>query len=425
MVNTILLSENCNRPQAGAAASPGPDPHGDGSAASPALPPPLSMRFGCATGCWFLSRRRKQILVRSYGVQERSVRIVPLGLKEPFLKAGPGPRTGDYLISHGTIAPVKNSVELARLAIEAQVPVLFVGKPFAEGDSYWEQFRQLVDNQYVRHQPHVASEAEMIGLLQQARGFVLKSRFENWSLAAHEAVACGLPLLLPDLPWARERFGSQASYFPGTGSRPGGSGPARLLPAKPHLPPPKVRLYSWREVAEILRDAYADDPPRRHDGGMKVLFYHLMPFALAHGGLQTQILQSRNALARNWASRSNSCAGRTRVRPATSCTSSDGFRGHILRAAQAKGMKVVAGRVADRARRPLPRCDWAGEDGPARDERTRCRAVLIGQLQLGFLPAGGCLRGVDGMGSPSDEGSCTAPPPRESTSSPTESRTSS
>jgi hypothetical protein len=30
---------------------------------------------------------------------------------------------------------------------------------------------------------------------------------------------------------------------------------------------------------------------------MKVLFYHLMPFALAHGGLQIQILQSRSALA--------------------------------------------------------------------------------------------------------------------------------
>jgi glycosyltransferase involved in cell wall biosynthesis len=47
----------------------------------------------------------------------------------------------------------------------------------------------------------------MIGLLQRARGFVLNSRFENWSLAAHEAAACGLPLLLPDLPWSREQFG--------------------------------------------------------------------------------------------------------------------------------------------------------------------------------------------------------------------------
>lgn len=205
-VNTILLSENCNRPRRAllwrrilirtAMAAP--------------LPQLLRPRFHAFRMCdrvLVALEAEKQILVRSYGVQERSIRLVPLGLKEPFLKAGPGPRTGDYLISHGTIAPVKKSVELARLASEAKVPVLFVGKPFAAGDSYWEQFRQLVDNKYVRHQPHVASEQEMIGLLQRARGFVLNSRFENWSLAAHEAAACGLPLLLPDLPWSREQFG--------------------------------------------------------------------------------------------------------------------------------------------------------------------------------------------------------------------------
>jgi glycosyltransferase involved in cell wall biosynthesis len=202
----------------------------------------------------------KQILVRSYGVQDRCVRKVPLGLKEAFLKAGPGPRTGDYLISHGTIAPVKNSVELARLAVEAQVPVLFVGKPFAEGDSYWQQFRRLVDNKYVRYQPHVASELEMVGLLQRARGFVLISRFENWSLAAHEAAACGLPLLLPELPWSRERFGPQASYFPRKSPAQAAGVLRKFYQQSPSAPPPKVRLYSWREVAEILRDAYGDDP---------------------------------------------------------------------------------------------------------------------------------------------------------------------
>jgi glycosyltransferase involved in cell wall biosynthesis len=259
VVNTILLSENCNRPRRALLLRRGLI---RALLAAP-LPPALRLHWHSFRLCdrvLVSLEAEKQILVRSYGVEERAVRKVPLGLKEAFLKAGPGPRSGDYLISHGTIAPVKNSVELARLAAEAQVPVLFVGRPFAEGDSYWQQFQQLVDNKYVRHQPHVASEIEMISLLQRARGFVLKSRFESWSLAAHEAVACGLPLLLPDLPWSRERFGTQASYFPDTG-------PARDVaalrsfyqPVSP-APPPKVRLYSWREVAEILRDTYADAP---------------------------------------------------------------------------------------------------------------------------------------------------------------------
>jgi len=258
-VNTILLSHNCNRPKAAlllrriliraAMAMP--------------LPQPLRPRWH-AFRIWdrvFVSlEAEKQILIRSYGVEECSVRKVPLGLPESFLKAGPGPRTGDYLISHGTIAPVKNSVELARLAVEAQAPVLFVGKPFAEGDSYWQQFRRLVDNKYVRYQPHVASEVEMVGLLQRARGFVLMSRFENWSLAAHEAAACGLPLLLPELPWSRERFGPQASYFPRKSPAQEAGMLRKFYQQSPSAPPPKVRLYSWREVAEMLHDAYADDP---------------------------------------------------------------------------------------------------------------------------------------------------------------------
>jgi len=73
---------------------------------------------------------------------------------------------------------------------------------------------------------------------------------------------------------------------------------------------------------------------------MRVLFYHLTPFALAHGGLEIQILQSRSALAKlgveveflRWMD-----AGQT----------GDilHFFGRIptelLQAAQAKGMKVV------------------------------------------------------------------------------------
>ena len=257
VVNTILLSENCNRSRRALLlrrilirtimAAP--------------LPQSFQLHWHSLRRCdrvLVSLEAEKQILVHSYGVQENRIRKVPLGLREGFLKAGSGSRAGDYLISHGTIAPVKNSLGLARLAVEAQVPVLFVGKPFAPGDSYWEQFKQVVDDRYVRYQLHVASEAEMIGLLQRARGFVLMSRFENWSLAAHEAVACGLPLLLPDLPWSRERFGPQASYFPRKG--PGSAAALRRFYEQALTAPrPQVRLYGWREVAEILREAYAGD----------------------------------------------------------------------------------------------------------------------------------------------------------------------
>ncbi len=257
VANTILLSQTCNRPRGAlllrqvlirmARAAP--------------LPHSLQQRWCAFQLCdrVFVSlEAEKQVLVRLYAVPKNRVRVVPLGLSELLLKAEPASRTGDYLISHGTIAPVKNTVELAQLALEAKVPVLFVGKPFAAGNSYWEQFRQLVDSKYVRYLEHVASESQMVGLLQRARGFVLKSHFENWSLATHEAAACGLPVLLPDLPWSRERFGTQARYFPKKGFARSAATLRNFYLESTRLPPPKVRLFGWREVAEILRDAYGE-----------------------------------------------------------------------------------------------------------------------------------------------------------------------
>jgi glycosyltransferase involved in cell wall biosynthesis len=200
----------------------------------------------------------RYVLERVYGAGKKSVAVVPLGLTETFLKAGPGDRNEHHLICHGRIAPVKNCLELAQLALEAQVPVLFVGKPLDAQSGYWEQFRRLVDNKFVKHHAHVGTEAGMVNLLQRARGFVLMSRFENWCLAAHEAAACGLPLLLLDERWARERFGSQAAYFPRQGKPAAVEALRRFYEQSPTLPAPKVRLHSWREVAVTLRDIYAE-----------------------------------------------------------------------------------------------------------------------------------------------------------------------
>ena len=87
---------------------------------------------------------------------------------------------------------------------------------------------------------------------------------------------------------------------------------------------------------------------------MKVLFYHLTPFALAHGGLQIQILQSRGALQElgveveflRWNDESQTgdilhFFGRVPT--------------HILRSAQSQGMKVVQAELltAQGARSPL------------------------------------------------------------------------
>ncbi len=197
----------------------------------------------------------KYVLEKVYRVPANKITQVPLGLSEKYLRAGRPAQRGPHLISTGTITACKGSVELAELARAAKVPILFVGKPYHPNDEYWKKFSRLIDNTFVKYHPHVSTEEEMIRLLQAARGFVLKSHYENWCLSAHEAAACGLPLLVPDLQWSKERFGTQATYFSGKTNRD-----IRVLKefhAQAALQEaPQIRLWSWQEAVIPLISTY-------------------------------------------------------------------------------------------------------------------------------------------------------------------------
>ena len=197
----------------------------------------------------------KRVLQFVYYVPDDAISVVPLGLDEAFLTAGTAERSAEHLICVGTITEVKGSIELAELARAAQVPVLFVGRPYDSAVPYWLRFQKLIDDRWVKYHPQVAAAPDLAALLKAARGFVLLSRWENWSLAAHEGAACGLPLLLPDQKWSRERFGSEARYF----SRSTQYNVELLRQFHrdaPSLPPPAVKLFSWIDVAKSLQAVY-------------------------------------------------------------------------------------------------------------------------------------------------------------------------
>ncbi len=198
----------------------------------------------------------QHLLEKYYNVPTAKCSIIPYGLMDVFFEAAPSDRTGDYLITQGTITERKNSVELAQLAHEAKVPILFVGKAYSPTDPYWHRFQSLVDGRWVRYQEHVSDQASLIKLLQKARGFVLLSDIENWCLSAHEAAACGLPLLVPRMNWSIERFGNEARYFNHVKSGANAALLRSFYEDSISLPIPKVRQWTWREVAEKLRAVY-------------------------------------------------------------------------------------------------------------------------------------------------------------------------
>lgn len=178
--------------------------------------------------------------------------VVPHGLEHEALAELVRPASeGDYLVSAATIHPRKNTVLLAEAAREAKVPVVFLGKPYSETNDYFQRFKALIDDKYVRYGGFV-TEAEKYRYLREARGFALLSQYESGCISVYEAAAAGLPLFLSNLPWAAKSYplakhlqlaelGSAKTIAPGL----------REFYQKAHRSKEMTfPVYSWREVAQ-------------------------------------------------------------------------------------------------------------------------------------------------------------------------------
>jgi glycosyltransferase involved in cell wall biosynthesis len=184
--------------------------------------------------------------------------IIPHGLEAEAMAqlARPQP-PGDYLVFMATIHPRKNPLLLAQAARLAAVPVVFLGKPYAEDDPYYQEFKKCVDGRVVRHAGHVVGEAKN-SWMRGARGFVLPSRAESGCIAVYEAAAAGLPLLLSDLPWANKVYDKIPSAKFVELGRP--EAMARVLKEfygqARRQPTPTFPLLTWRQVAEKYLEVY-------------------------------------------------------------------------------------------------------------------------------------------------------------------------
>ena len=181
--------------------------------------------------------------------------VVTVGIDEVFFS--PNTEKEPYLVSTATIHPRKRNLETAEAAVKAGVSMVFTGKPYAESDEYFIRFRELVsaNGGLLKYFGFLPSRQDLAAVYQRARGFVLLSTMESLSASALEAAAAGCPLLLSDLPWARDTFGNKASYC----SSRHCEGMARelrnffdnapLLP-RPPLPP------TWMAVGEQIAQIY-------------------------------------------------------------------------------------------------------------------------------------------------------------------------
>lgn len=202
--------------------------------------------------------------IRLYNLDPKRTHAIRLGV-EDIQSYGVRPVGGPveeiperYLVSVASIVPRKNQLFLARACRAAGVPVVFVGHPGNEQGDYFREFKALVDSKvvfYFRDAP----EALKRRLLWNASGFVLLSLGESGCIVVSEAGATGLPILLADLPWAKDyedphgiRYASPFDQAAATREI------SRFYESARRRDTPSFRVRTWREVAEMYRDVYRE-----------------------------------------------------------------------------------------------------------------------------------------------------------------------
>ncbi|MER7837954.1 MSMEG_0565 family glycosyltransferase [Streptomyces sp. NPDC096040] len=164
---------------------------------------------------------------------------------DPAVRASWRSRLGHYVLTVGGIEPRKGSLDLleAYALLRADHPgvrlVIAGGETLFDYRDYrarWEQRAAELGLDPVVLGP--VPEDELPSLVAAAGAFAFPSHKEGFGLAAMEALAAGVPLVVRELPVLREVFGSAARF----------AGPPREL------------------AAELGHALTADDPDRRAAG---------------------------------------------------------------------------------------------------------------------------------------------------------------
>jgi len=179
--------------------------------------------------------------------------VIPNGVDAArFAAAIPDTRHGDYVLAVGGIEPRKGSIDLldAFALLRRDLPglrlVLAGGETLFDYRDYraaWEARARDLDVAPVVLGP--VDHDELPALVAGAAAFAFPSTKEGFGLAAMEALAAGVPVVVRDLPVLREVFGPAVGY---------GTDPAAL--------------------AAALLDAIKEPDPARREAGRALAAAH-------------------------------------------------------------------------------------------------------------------------------------------------------
>jgi glycosyltransferase involved in cell wall biosynthesis len=164
----------------------------------------------------------------------------------------------DFVLCTASILARKNVLPLAEALAALSYPGVFIGHPSPTESAYVREFAAVIDaNPHLYWIPGLAYDDPLLAsAYRAARVFCLPSSSETQSLSALEAMACDLPVLLGDYPYAR-----QSPFEQCLRCDPRQPGVLRAAiqgamedPDRYRIPLPS--LYRWPAVAARIRSLY-------------------------------------------------------------------------------------------------------------------------------------------------------------------------
>lgn len=209
-----------------------------------------------ADACICLTTAEAKYLTNVFGTDPKKISVIPNGVDEAFLQKPPDTKKQEYLLMPATIRALKNQLAVAKAAISSQTPVRFIGRPMIGEETYFARFKDSLDGNYAQYFDYVDNVTSMRDMICQSCGVFLASNYEAQPLVLLEALACGIPVMAPDLLTIHSYFGNAIEYC----SPPSdASFPDELKEFHKKCMDGLTQeflVHSWSDIANQVSDAY-------------------------------------------------------------------------------------------------------------------------------------------------------------------------
>ncbi len=147
-----------------------------------------------------------EVAIRFFGASRSRVHVVPNIVDESFFKATAFAHNQHYWICPGSICRRKRQVIAAKAALEAGTRLLIIGDPLPGEEDYGRELHNLLAGQsLVEWRRSMArSDREYVKLMAESRGLLFPSVSEQQPIVILEAMVLGKPVLLAEVPYARQ-----------------------------------------------------------------------------------------------------------------------------------------------------------------------------------------------------------------------------